>query len=121
MMSGKYRHRITLERPNDVQAASGEVVPEFVTFAENIPAAIEPLGSREFFAAAQIQSEVSNKIRFRWFRGVHARMRVRHELTEFSPVEIEYFDIEGEPIVDLTGRREITLYVRKRSTKGFRE
>jgi SPP1 family predicted phage head-tail adaptor len=121
MRSGSLRHRITIETPNDARQATGEVVPDFVTFAANIPASIEPLSSREFFAAAQVQSEVGCRIRIRWMRGITERMRIRHELTEFSPPEVEYFSIEGQPLTDDTGRREILMYVVRRSTQGFRE
>jgi len=121
MISGRLRHRITLQRPADDRDRSGEVTSEWVDFAVNVPASIEPLSSREFFAANQVQSEVSCRIRMRWIPGVHERMRVVHMQNEFSPPEAEIFDIEGAPIVDPTLRREILLYVRRRSTKGFRE
>lgn len=122
MNGGKLRHRITLLEPNDTQNRAGESLPAFVPVegATDLPASIEPLGSREFFAAAQVQVEADARIRIRWFPGVHERMRIEHKLTEFSPYEFEYYDITGIQS-DKTLRRDIWLIVKKRSTEGFRQ
>lgn len=122
MIGGRLRHRITLLRPVDpeTQTGAGEVVPEFEVWVEDLPAEIMPFGSREYFGAQQVQSDATSRIRIRWMPGLHERLRVRHELTEFSPPEVEEYDIESiQP--DKTLRKEVWLMVKNRSTEGFRQ
>ncbi|MBW7475947.1 phage head closure protein [Paenibacillus oenotherae] len=50
----------------------------------NIWAAIEPLQGREYFAAMQVNAEVTTRIRIRYREGVDRTMFVKHKGLEFE-------------------------------------
>ena len=64
MRAGRLRSLIELQRSTETLVA-GEVVPTWHTFAE-VYAAVEPLAGRQWFAALQVQAQVSHSIRIRW-------------------------------------------------------
>ncbi|TVO53163.1 phage head closure protein [Denitromonas halophila] len=75
--AGKLRHRITIEQPVHGQnPATGEIVTTWISVAENISAAIEPLSVREFIAAQATQSKVSARIVIRYRTGLSPAMRI---------------------------------------------
>ena len=55
------RHRVTIEAPVDGVNEFGERVVTWST-VETVYAAVEPVRGREFFAAEQVQSEVSHRV-----------------------------------------------------------
>lgn len=78
LAAGRLRHRVRIEMLAESQASNGAVSESWVTFADNVPAAIEPLSAREFIAAQQAQSEVTARIVIRYRPGVTAKMRIVH-------------------------------------------
>jgi SPP1 family predicted phage head-tail adaptor len=64
MPPGKYPHLVTIEAPESVQDVIGNWE---LTFAElcKAYASIEPLRGREYWAAAQMQSEITHEIKMR--------------------------------------------------------
>ena len=60
--AGQLRHRGTVERNQGVQNTTGEVVPDWVAVYASVPAAVEPLRGREFYAARQFNAEVTHRI-----------------------------------------------------------
>lgn len=122
MQAGRLRRRVTIQQPVDTQNEIGEPITVWRTFAENVPAAIEPLSGREYFAAQQEQGDVSTRIRIRWRPGVTEVMRVTHTVkTNTSPEEtqVDVYDIEAVLPDQRTGRRELHLMCKKRSADGF--
>ena len=78
-LSYRLRHRITLERPGLTQdPVSGEMIPGWQVFAENVPASIEPLSARDFIAAQANQSEITARIVIRYREGILPTMRILH-------------------------------------------
>ena len=78
-ISHRLRHRITLEIPGLAQdPVSGEMIPGWQVFAENVPAEITDLSVKEYLAAQSAQSEVSTRVRIRFREGVNATMRIIH-------------------------------------------
>ena len=73
--SGRLRHRIIIQSQSTTKDTHGQAVTTWTDVA-TVWAAVEPIRGREFFAAAQINSEVTTRIRIRWRSGVTAAMRV---------------------------------------------
>lgn len=63
-MRPHYRHEITIKQPGTTQNSFGEQI-ETWSDVVTCKASIEPLIGREFYAAKQINSEISVKIRIR--------------------------------------------------------
>lgn len=64
MPPGKYPHHVVIEGPTSKQNQIGEWITEFGKVGEAY-ASIEPLRGREYWAAAQMQSEVTHEVRMR--------------------------------------------------------
>lgn len=75
MAAGRFRHRITLQELVTGQDEAGQPVQEWQDVA-TVWAAVEPLRGREYWAAAQVQSEVTTRIRIRYRSGIRPDMRV---------------------------------------------
>lgn len=77
MNPGNLNKRITLQQQTEEQDASGQLLDNWADIA-TVWAAIEPLSGREFFAAQQVNSEVTTKIRIRYRDGIKAYMRIKY-------------------------------------------
>lgn len=119
MKVGRLRHRIILQRRQDV-VVSGEVVPAWEDIAP-IWASITPLSGREFFAAQQVAADVTTSILIRWRADVEAAGRILHQTNQSnSPAEYDVYDIVA-PLPDpVIGKRWITMLCTKRASEGFR-
>ena len=76
MRAGLLRHRITLQAPMHQPGEWGGADATEWQDVATVWAAVEPIAGREFFAAAQAQSEVTHRVRIRCRSGVRADMRV---------------------------------------------
>ena len=74
--SGKLRHRIEIQQSTDTRDGFGAVSGQTWNLFCYAWASIEPLSGREYFAAAQTQSEVSHKITMRYKAGIKTYFRV---------------------------------------------
>lgn len=120
VQAGKYRHRVTIQRPIQVQDSTGAAIPDWEDIAVDVRAAIESLSGREFMTAQQVQADVTTKISFRWRPHIDATMRILHVLDpNCSPEDVEVYNIEYA-LPDETGRKEIVCYCRIRLNQGFR-
>jgi SPP1 family predicted phage head-tail adaptor len=100
--AGKLRHRVDIEQQTYTQnSQTGEMTLTWTTFAQSIPASIEPLSAREFIQAAAVQSDVTTRIVIRYRTGVTAAMRIKHGAT--------LYNIRGVLPDKVTGREYITL------------
>lgn len=123
MQPGKLRHRVNIQAKSPSQDDYGEPIDEWVNVWENVPAQIEDLSGREYWAAQQIQAEINTEITIRWRKGITAMHRIVHQTSDqraMSPPEMTIYDIASPPVVDETGRREIKLMCINRSNAGFR-
>jgi SPP1 family predicted phage head-tail adaptor len=77
MRAGRLNARVRIERLTAVQDPAGQPVEQWVCAAA-VWAEILPLRGREFWAAKQVQSEVTHQISLRYFRGLTAAMRLVH-------------------------------------------
>lgn len=64
----RFRTRVTFLRPVRTNEYDGVVAePEFL---RTVWASVEPLTGRELILSRQVQSEITHKIRTRWFEGL---------------------------------------------------
>ena len=71
--AGELRHRVTIQQLVESQNEYGEITTTPQTFA-SVWGAVEDLSGREYFAAQQINAEVSTRIRIRYRAGVVPKM-----------------------------------------------
>lgn len=76
MKSGKLIHKIEIQEAIDVRDEFGSVSGQTWNLFCYAWASIEPLSGREYFAAAQTQSEVSHKITIRYRSGIKQYYRI---------------------------------------------
>lgn len=110
MRASELREVIVIEEAAETRSSSGQVIRTWATYATT-RAAVEPLRGEEFFAARQMQSATTVKMRIRHISGLNPKMRVLHDG--------RYYEIEG--IIDLGNRRrELQLMCKEREATGWR-
>ncbi len=72
MRAGRTRHRVTIQQPTADEPWGKEVTYKDYT---SLWASIEPLRGEEYFAAQQINAEITTKIVARYQRGIVPKMR----------------------------------------------
>ena len=72
---GDFRHVIIFQKRTKYQNDYGEEIDEWVDVIKT-RAAIYPMSGREFFAAEQVQSEITHKINIRYVPGISSDMRI---------------------------------------------
>lgn len=72
-LAGQLQHRGTLRSLVTTQDDAGQEVESYQDF-KTVWAAIQPLSGREFFAAQQVNSEVTTRIKIRYTDGVESTM-----------------------------------------------
>ena len=88
---GKMRHRITFQTFTGEQDAYGDPLQaDDSNWADKVSpwAAIDPISGKEFYAAEQSQSEVSHKIRCRYYPGLTTAMRIKYGKRIFKIISI---------------------------------
>ena len=75
MRSGKLRRRLVIQQAVETQGTTGEMATTWSTFA-TVWGSVEPLRGREFWAAKELQAEVTTRIRIRYLEGVTPKMQV---------------------------------------------
>jgi SPP1 family predicted phage head-tail adaptor len=68
---------VTVEQPQEAAGPYGEAQTSWSPLA-TVWASVEPVTGREFFAAAQVQTEVTHRVRMRYLAGVTPKHRIRH-------------------------------------------
>lgn len=74
-MRADMRNKITIQHFTTSQDTYGQQIETWATFA-TVWASIEPLVGKEYFAAQQMQSENTVKIRLHYMSGIKPTMRV---------------------------------------------
>ena len=117
MRAGRLNRRVTLQSRTETQGSTGEVTWTWAD-VDTIWAAIEPIAGREYFAAQQMQSSSTTRIRIRYRHGVTAKMRVMYQ-EPGSPTYTRYYEIDSV-IHFQENRRELQLMCREREADGWR-
>lgn len=115
----KRRFRVTLERRVEVQDDSGSVGIGYEPVA-TVPAAIETLSGREYWAAKQINADVSTRITIAYRRGINETWRVRHLVEHASPAVFDFYDVLAVIPDKKTGRTSLELLCTNRHAEGWR-
>jgi SPP1 family predicted phage head-tail adaptor len=117
MRAGRLRHRVVLQRRSESQGTTGEVTWGWATLA-TVWASVEPVTGRQFFAAAQVQSEVDTLIRIRYRPKLNEKLRAVFIQDSGPPKVTQYFDVLAVlPIHE--GRHEVHLMCKRSSSEGF--
>lgn len=97
--SGKMRHRITFQQYDGTVDQDGDVRDDEDgnwTDVRSTWAAIDPVSGREFYAAEQSQSEVTHKIRCRYFSGLNTAMRIVHQGRKYRIISVIDWELRHE-------------------------
>ncbi len=97
MRAGRLRHRIVLQAFVVTVDAWGTPIQAWTDMA-SLWASVEALHGREFFAAAQVQSEVTHKVRIRHRDGITPAMRILHGERTLQ-IEAILPDVRGSELV----------------------
>jgi SPP1 family predicted phage head-tail adaptor len=92
MRIGRLRHRVTLQRRTGAANAFNEPTDTWTDIA-TVSAGVEPISGREYFAAQQVQSEVSHRVTIRYLAGVNPKDRI--VWTDPATDVARYFDIRA--------------------------
>ncbi|WP_374711533.1 phage head closure protein [Symbiobacterium terraclitae] len=82
-----FRQRVTLQQHVVGQDEYGQPIDTWQDVA-TVWAAVEPLRGREYFAAHQVQAEVTTRIRIRYRRGIRPEMRVLYDGRVFNILSV---------------------------------
>ncbi|EDM47758.1 phage head closure protein [Marinobacter algicola] len=101
MRAGKLRHRITIQKPAQVQdPTTGEMGPGWET-VKSVWAEKRPSSAREFKQSQAGQSEITGEFQIRYREGIDATMRILHKG--------KVYNIEGVLEDNESGRQWLTL------------
>lgn len=77
MISSSLRNRVTVQSQVQTQdSTTGEIVVTWANFVSNVPAEVLTGPGREFRDSSAGQSEVTARIKMRWFPGLLPTMRI---------------------------------------------
>lgn len=120
MRSGRLRHLVSLQIRQDSQQPGGQVVHSYVETAK-IWANVSPLSGREFFAAQQVNSEITTKITVRFRPEIDSTYRIVHTVNRsVSPPWTDVYDVLAVVADEKTNRRELALMCVRRVAEGWR-
>ena len=107
MRAGELRHRVTIQR--QLVPGKDDLNADIIEWADiaTVWAAVEPLTGREYFAAQQVNAEITVRVRIRYLAGVNSSMRVKFGA--------RYFYIEAPPININERNRELVLMCKEAS------
>ena len=76
MRAGDLRHRLTIQKPDKVKdPLSGELVDGWIDVT-TVWGSVEDLAGKEFFAAQQVNAEITTQVIIRYQKGIKAIMRI---------------------------------------------
>lgn len=99
--AGDLRHSITIFAQTIVDGKAGKIPTYTTPFAENVPAAIEPMSATDVLRSGQAISEVNIPITIRYLPGIQANMRIQFNNGTTNPIYI----VQGIINVDERNRR----------------
>lgn len=100
MQAGQLKHVIDIQVALNSRDGYGASTQEWITFLNRIRALVEPLSGKEFFAAQQVNAEITHSIKIRYRTGIKPAMQVKFG--------VRYFDIKS--VIDIKEeRREMYL------------
>lgn len=100
--AGTLRHRIVFQCFNGETDSYGDILDEDdANWTDIIKrwASVQPISGKEFYAAQQSQSEVTHKIRCRYFFGATPKMRILLNGRKFKIISILDFNERHEEFI----------------------
>ena len=92
MDPGKLRHKVTIQQQGEsIKDGYGALVENW-TDVKIVSASVEPLSGRELFAAQQVHSEITTRIKTRYRAGITSKMRIMFGLRIYdilAPIDPE--------------------------------
>lgn len=76
--AGELRHRVEFKAKTVTRADNGEELVTMTT-VRSAWVKIEPLNGRELFSAQQVNSEISTRIKARYFRGLNPAWEIHYK------------------------------------------
>jgi SPP1 family predicted phage head-tail adaptor len=89
--SGDLDRIITIQAATQTPGAFNTPVTTWADYLSDIAAAVQPLGGRELFVAAQVNSKATHKFIIRWRDGITEKHRIHYDGKYWdlaAPVEI---------------------------------
>lgn len=80
MRAGQLRHRVTIQRPTEDINGGATTWSD----VETVWASIAPIAGREYFAAQQVQSDVTHRVRMRYGPTVTTKDRLTFGVRHFD-------------------------------------
>ena len=77
MQAGKLRHRIRIQQKTEARSTTGQVTNAGWALVAKRWGSITPLRGREFMEAQQISSDVTHRVRMRYYRGLTSDHRLK--------------------------------------------
>jgi len=114
MNPGGLRHRITFQRKTEAQNDYGEEIDDWVDI-KTVWASVNPLSTREIFAAEKTFSEVSHKIVMRYIPGLKITPDMRIKFGD------RIFELIGPPINPQEKNAELQLLCKELVKNELRE
>lgn len=107
--ASQLRHKVALQAQETTRSEFGDVITEWVDQA-SVWAHVAPQSGREYFAAQQVQSEVSTRITIRYRDDVDATCRIKYRGKTYN--------IEAVLPDDGSGRDHLTLMCAEGANDG---
>lgn len=118
---GALRHRIRIEQRAEGRDLAGGIDYQWSTFADQVPASIEPARVIRAFGGAQEQENYDVLIRIRWMPDLDTSMRVCWDYAEDgSPTSTKTYEITGVR-TDREIRHVVNLQCIERQADGWRK
>ena len=73
--AGKLRHRLSIQEPAKTRAGDGTVSESWLTLAV-VWASVAPIRGRELIEAQRFESQVTHRVRMRYYAGLTAQHRL---------------------------------------------
>lgn len=114
MRSNTLRHRITVQSKSaTIDSATGYATDGWVNRMVDVPAEWMAGPGREYLAGEALRAQVTGRFVIRWSADAAAITAGDRVLWDGRQMEVK-----APPMVDATGRREITLMVAEDGTDG---
>ncbi len=94
MKIGKLRHRVKIQAYTAGRDSFGSEEPVWTDVA-TVWASVTPVSGKEYFASAQVNTEISTKITMRYISGITPKMRVVFDARIFEIISVLNFEERG--------------------------
>ena len=98
MKAGKLNKRVNIQSVTETRDDPGGVVETWSTDI-TVWASIESMTGKEFFAAQELQSEITHKINMRYLTGMKTKKRILYGSRIFNILSVDMDTEQGKELV----------------------